>query len=530
MTLGPALLCLLLGLASAEDEVAGKAAETEQTAQARAFLEAMQRDPSVGDSLAARIGDSRIAPHISGASDPAQRLAEIRKWVGENPDAAANLAVGLAQDDQEGSRRFEEALLRNTSRSFHIDAGKVRDSTYGRLKKSSLDSKLMSADGEMSEEEKREILKTMFEGQGGMSDQIVNQAAGAKAAGGAAGGPGTAGLGAGYYDRLSGLNLKGYSPQLMAMQSSLNQRRVPGAPKLLETGKLDYETLSYPAHGMRYDLRNLETRLRFQKNAELARLAGLGGRYTPEQLLDPAVEAELAKSAGGAKLDPRFARRLLALEKAAAALRGFESEALRARQPDGITRGLMVSLGARQKEAARWITAAALEEELQRLEQESGFFSAELQSAIAACPVPEAARSAYLRRGEGYEKALLKMKANAEGALRRLESDSWQSEVAAIEASLAENALLRKDLGRNIRDYVNTPYRLCSLYEPQPRWKELLAGAVERWLPGSSWGRRLRGQARQRELFKDVFNKIATGDLEAAHAILASSEPASSGK
>lgn len=532
MTFAGALLCLLLGLTSAEDEVAGTAAETEQTAQARAFLEALQRDPSVGYSLAARIGESRIAPHISSASDPAQRLAEIRKWVGENPGAAANLAVGLAQDDQEGSRRFEEAILRNTSRSFHIDAGKVRDSTYGRLKKSSLDSKLMSADGEMSEEEKREILKTMFEGQGGMSDQIVNQAAGAKAAGGAAGGPGTAGLGAGYYDRLSGLNLKGYSPQLMAMQSSLNQRRAPGAPKLLETGKLDYETLSYPAHGMRYDLRNLETRLRFQKNAELARLAGLAGRYTPEQLLDPAVEAELAKSTGaeGAKLDPRFARRLLALERAAAALRGFESEALRARQPDGITRALMISLGARQKEAARWITAAALEEELQRLEQESGFFSAELKATVAACPIPEATRSAYLRRGEGYEKALLKMKANAEGALRRLESDSWESEVAAIEASLAENALLRKDLGRNIRDYANTPYRLRSLYEPQPRWKELLSGAVERWLPGSSWGRRLRGQARQRELFKDVFNKIATGDLEAAHSILASSEPAASGK
>jgi hypothetical protein len=241
MILETALLSVFLGLCAAEDEVAGTAADTSQSDLARAFLESLQRDPSMAGSLAARINESRIAGRISGSSDPQQRLADLRKWVGENPDAAANLAVGLAQDDQEGSHRFEEAVLRNTSRSFQIDHAHVRDSTYGRLKKSSLDSKLMRTDEAMSEEEKREILKTMFEGQGGMSNQIVTEAQGTKGAEGAAG---AAGLAAGYYDRLSQFNLRGYSPQLMAMQSSLNQRRVPGSPKLLETGKLDYETLS----------------------------------------------------------------------------------------------------------------------------------------------------------------------------------------------------------------------------------------------------------------------------------------------
>jgi hypothetical protein len=524
MTPVPALLCLLLGLAAALDEIAGTAAETSRSDLARAFMESLQRDPSVADSLAARISESRIAGRISGASDPQQRLADIRKWVQENPDAAANLAVGLAADDQEGSRSFEETVLRNTDRSFQIDAARVRDSTYGRLRKSSLDSKLMRADESMSEEEKREILKTMFEGQGGMSNQIITEAQGSKGA------PGAAGLAAGYYDRLSGLNLKGYSPQLMAIQSSLNARRAPGAPKLLETGKFDYQTLSYPAYGMRWDLRNLENRLRYQKNAELARLAGPAGRYKPEQLLDPDVGAELLKSAAGAKLDPRFAKRVLALERAAAALRAFEAAALRAQDPDGITRGLLVELGGKQKEAARWITMAYLEEELQRLESEAGFLSAELKELIAACPVPEGTRASYLRRGEGFANALLKMKSNAQDAARRLESDAWQSSIASIEAALAENAVLRKDLGRNIRDYVNTPYRLVSLSRPQPRWKTLLAQAVERWLPGTAWGRSLRGEARQRELLKDVFTKIATGDLEAAHTILASSEPAPSGK
>jgi hypothetical protein len=530
MTPAPALLLLLLGLAAAQDDIAGTAAETGRSELARAFMESLQHDPSVADSLAARISESRIAGRISGASDPQQRLADIRKWVGENPDAAAHLAVGLAADDQEGSRRFEETVLRNTERSFQIDAARVRESTYGRLKKSSLDSKLMRADEAMAEEEKQEIIKTMFEGQGGMSGRIITEAPGARGGDGAAGGPGAAGLAAGYYDRLSGLNLKGYSPQLMAIQSSLNARRVPGTPKLLETGKFDYQTLSYPAHGMRYDLRNLEARLRYQKNAELARLAGLAGKYQPQELLDPSVEAELLKSAASAKLDPGFSRRIAALERAAAALRDFEAAALQAKEPGGITRGLLVSLGSKQKEAARWITLASLEEELQRLENESGFLSAELKEIIAACPVPEGTRAAYLRRGEGFENALLKMRSNARDAARRLESDAWQSSIAAIEAALRENAVLRKDLGRNIRDYVNIPYRLVSLSRPQPRWRTLLDGTVERWLPGTAWGRRLRGEARQRGLLKDVFAKFASGDLEAAHTILAASEPAPAGK
>jgi len=311
----------------------------------------------------------------------------------------------------------------------------------------------------------------------------------------------------------------------MALQSALNLRSVPGAPKLLETGKLDYETLSYPAYGMRYDLRGLEARLRLQENYELARLAGLEGKYRPEQLLDPQVEALLKRKTAGAKTSPRFAARRRAQERAAAALREFEAAALRARDPQGITRGLLATLGAKQKEAARWITVASLEEELQRIESESGFLSPELKELIAGCPVAEASRGAYLRRGEGFEKALLKMKANSEDCIRKLDAPDWGAAVPAVEAALAENAVLRKDLSRDIRDFVNTPYRLRALYAPQPRWRELLESAVASYLPGTGWGRRLREQSRQRETLKDVFAKIATGDLEAAHAILASAGP-----
>ena len=485
------------------------------------MVETLHKDPAVADSLASRILRSALGERISGATDPDQRLRDVHKWIDENPGSAAHVAVGLAQDDAEGGRRFEEAVVRNTGRKLQIDPDHVSRSTYGRLKRGSLESKLMSADAEMTEEEKREILKSMFEGQGNMSSQIITQGQDGKRPGAA----GAAAFSGGYYDRLSRLNLRGYSPQVMAIQSALNQRRAPGAPKLRETGKLDYETLSYPAYGMRYDLRNLEARLRYQHNLELARRAGLAGRYRPEQLLSPEVEARLKRKAAGAKLDPGFSRRAGALERAAAALRGFEAAALPARDPANLTRRLLLNLGAKQHEAARWITVASLEEDIQRLDSEEGFLSPELLALIDACPLPEATRAAYKRRGEGYHQTLLKMKAKAAESVRKLEADDWKGAVGEVAAALAENATLRRDLSRNIRDFVDTPYRLRALYGHQPRWRDLLEGAVERYLPSTKWGRQLRERRAQRETLQDVFGKIATGDLDAAHAILTAGEP-----
>jgi len=513
------ILSAVLGLVWAQDDISGTASQPEESSKAASL------DADAADSLAARLLRSALAPRITDAAGPEQRLADIRKWIDDNPVAASQLAAGLSRDDREGSRRFETSLLRGTGQSFRLNPEHVRRSTYGRLRESSRESKLMGADAEMSEEEKREILKTMFEGQGGMSNQIVTQAKekdNRRPEGAAAGGAAFAGA---YYDRLSRLNLRGYSPQLLAMQSALNQRRVPGAPRLSETGKLDYETLSYPAYGMRYDLRNLEGRLRYQENFELARLAGLGGRYRPEQLLDPEVEAQLKRQVPGSKLDQRFAQRRQALERAAAALRDFETAALRAKDPAGLTRGLLVDLGAKQREAARWITVAALEEELQRLDSEKGFLTPELKDRIAAAPVPEATRAAYQRRGEELERTLLQMQASAQDCIRRLESDDWQTAVSAVGSALSENAARRNDLSRSIQDFAATPYRLCALYRPQPRWRDMLEGAAARYLPGTPWGRQLRERQRQRETLQDVFAKIATGDLAAAHTILTADAP-----
>ncbi|MDD5655797.1 MAG: hypothetical protein PHF00_00885 [Elusimicrobia bacterium] len=509
----PPAALLLAALACGQETVAGR--EAQPPSELAALLrQTLERDPAALDALAGRIEKSRIGERITQASDPERRLADVRDWIRSAPESAARIAVGLAQDDAEGSRHFEDSLLRNTSRSLNANADHVRQSTYGRLKRGRDESKLTDADAAMSDEEKREILKGLFEGKGGMSNQVIVPAEPGEAPADAAALPPD------YYDRLSRFNLRGYSAQLMAMQNALNRRRPPGAPKLVETGKLDYATLSYPAYGMRYDLDNLGRRLRGQRNLELARAAGLEGRYRGEELLSPELTAQLEAKAAGGRLDPRFLRRARALERAEAALREFSAAAEAAREPEGISRPLLLERSGRRKEAARWIPAASLEEELQRLEGEAGCLSPELLAQIEACPLPAPVRAAYRGRGRAYEKTLARMKTNAASALARLESDDWNRSVAEVERALAENSSLRRNLSRDIQDFTAVPRRLRQLCRPRTRWRAWLDNLVERCLPGTAWGRRLRGRSARRGLLQDAFVKIASGDREAARAVL----------
>lgn len=517
------------------DEAQGQAApgQVSDAELTRNMRDQIKGDPRVADSLAERIARSSLGGRISGAPDPETRAKEIRRWMDQNPDSAAGIAVGLARDDADGTHAFEEALNRSAqSHEFTLDKTK---GIYGRLKKSGMDSKLMKKQiaepkkegEEMTGEEQREILKNMFEGQGGMSNRIITQEeeAGPRKDYPGAGAPG-AGLASGYYDRLSQGNLRGYSPQLQALQSALNARRVPGAPKLIETGKLDYETLSYPAYGMRFDVANLALKLRYEEAYALARLLGRERELTPEQLLDPAVLARLkAEAAAKGKLDPRFERRENVLNRAAAALRDFEAAAAESKGPNKISKQLLMTLGAKQKEAARWITAASLEEELQRLDQQKDFLNPELLERIAAVTASEGTRTSYKRRGEDYKGKLAKLRANDEAAVNMLESDGWQSSVDAVERALTENTVLRKDLFRNIDDFVKTPYRFAALLSPKPRWRDWLDSAILRFMPSSAQAKALRRQETQKATLVEVFTKIATGDLEAAHTILSSYDP-----
>lgn len=498
------------------DGAAFKEAELE-----RQVVERLQKEPELRDQLAARIAASSLALKITEEEDPARKTAAIRAWIDNDLQSAAQIGLGLARDDASGTTGFQDTVNRSISVKLVDNPGAARG-IFGRLKKASKDSTNMRRDQEMSGEEQQEIIKSLFEGKGGMSGRIVTQAEDGK---GPASGVSSGLAGAGYFDRLSQGNLRGYSPQLMSIQSALNARRPPGAPKLIESGKLDYATLSYPGHGMRYDLGNLERRLRQQKNFALAKALGLERKYTAAQLLDPQVGAELEAKGAGRGLPPGFARRLSALSRAAEALKGFDQAALAAQDPNKIDKRLLALLGGKQKEAARWLTIASLEEEVQRLESDLEFMSPMLLEAIAACPVGQGTKDAYKRRGESYKSTLALLIGDLKEALALLYGDSWSAQSARAETLMGRGASKRKDIGRYISDYVNTPYRLASLQQPKARWRELLDGLILRYLPNTSQGQALSKQARQKGLLVDVFEKIAAGDLEGANTVLASSEP-----
>ncbi len=433
------------------------------------------------------------------------------------------MAVGFAADDAAGNRDFEIAVTAEAGSSFDVRLN-PKAGIFGRVKKTGLESKLMKKKGAgLAEEEQREILRAMFEGQGSQSGKIITQELegnSAKANKGAAAYAG--GFDHGYFDRLSSANLHGYSPQLQALQSALNQRRAPGAPKLIETGKLDYETLSYPAYAMKYDISNLERRLRWERTYALAKALGRERQFSAEQLLDAAVEAQLKSEAAakGVALTSHFERRQAALERAAAALRDFDTAAKPGKDPLKISRSMLVSLGSHQSQAARWITVASLEGELERLGLQRGFLSPELLSAIERAPAAASIRAAYKRRGDDYDRKLKTIIANDETAVSALESLAWLSQMHAVETALAANATLGKDLPRNIADFVATPFRLNAFNSAKPRWRKLVDQAIKRFLPRLAYSRALVAIDKHRARLEDVFVKIASGDLDAAHTVL----------
>lgn len=487
----------------------------------------LRSDPAAVVALAERINRSKVSAGITRANDEQTRMVEISDWILKNSDQAAWLGLGLAQDDKEGSKKFETLISRDTKLVLNPNSDK---GIYGNLSKSSKKSRLMkkAADEEMSSEEQREILKTMFEGQGNQSNRIITQEEQfdpdkAKAAGA----PGATGanFSQSLYDRLSASNLRGYSPQMAALQSALNRRRVPGAPKLIETGKLDYETLSYPSYSMKWDLGNLEKRLRYERAYALARL--LGKTLTQNELLDPAVEAKLKSEAAakGGRISPRFDRRTRALERAAAAIDGFDETALAAKDPAQISRALLVSLGAGEKEAARWITVASLEDELQRLDLEENFLSAELLAMIDQASVDDGTKQAYKNRGQELLKSVKALKANDERAIALLESEQWLANLGAVEATLNQNSSLRHNLSRNIATYANTAFRFAQLADRRAGWRRMLDEYLKRFLSSNSYVRALKRAEAERAVLKDVFMKIAMGNMDAAHTILASTEP-----
>lgn len=511
-----AALLILLGCAPA---AAQDAEPTVETAAERdpAVVEVSNRlknDPAFSEMVAARLARSRLVGRLTTDPSEEARTAAAREWVSSDPEAAARVALGLASDDMTGKPNYEETLLSQLIKTYGANPGAEKN-LFGRLRKTAKDSKLIKQQSEdMSSDERREIMRNLFEGEGSMSNKVLTMKKDPNAPSAA---PATAFNG--IYDRLSAGNLRGYSPQLMALQSSLSARRPPGAPALIETGRLDEATLAYPAYGMNYDIGNLEKRLSQDRILALARLAGR--TLTARDWKDPDLEAKLAAQVAADKLPARLKRRAEIAAKARAALAAFSAAAAKAKDPNAISRALLLELGAKQKETARWITAAALEEELSRLEPFEDFLTPELLAAIDAAPVPQAERSAYKRRGTALKDRVAAVKANAEKALALLESDAWASSLASVDKLTGENQDLKRNLGRDIEDFSRTPFRVAEARVVQPRWRVWLDDMAVRWAPTLEYSRGVAYRRGRLARFLAVFGMIASGDASGAHAALA---------
>ncbi|MFA6315902.1 MAG: hypothetical protein WC943_00655 [Elusimicrobiota bacterium] len=522
MRAAPALLLLLgalsllgFGLASAQNDLD----LSEHDLLIQRMERSLREDPSTVDALADRISRSSLAGLLTTAPNQDRRLEEIKEWIGAHRDQAAQIAVGLARDDAEDNDAFESALKTSLQRSksaFKLSS-ELDKTILGKLKESSGATRAAKTDELLKDEEKGELVKTLFEGDGSMTGKVLGFGDSKDSAPPAA----SVMAGSGFFDNLSAVNMGGYSPQLLAIQSSLNAARVPGAPRLVETGRLDYETLHYPSYQMRFDFQNLSARLRRDRTLALARLLGRERSLSPEDLRDPKLALTLEQEAG-ARLPPdaRSAKRAKLLDRIRGLLADFSAAAAVSRDPSKITRGLLQSLGSRQKEAGRWITIASLEEELALIAAEEGFLSQGLLAAIDACPVPEDAKAAYKRRGQDYAQRLAALKANDEAAIAGLEAPGWEAGVAKVQALLSKNAGLRKNLSRDIRDYTVVPSRLAATLRVVPRWRSILEGLVLRFFPSSGYALGLRKEEREAGRLRDVFLKIAAGDRDAAHEIL----------
>ena len=507
--------------AAAQDEPAAElAAET-----APAVIEVRDKltnDPAVIAVVAERLARSRLIGRITSDPGKEARLAAAKDWIKGDPAAAAHVALGLAGDDASGAANYEDALLSQLAKSYGQNPGAERN-LFGRLRKTAKDSKLLKKQSEeMPDDEKRELLRAMFEGKGGGSDQVLAMKADGKPPSDK---PSAAAFN-GIYDRLSAGNLHGYSAQLLAMQSALNARRPPGAPVLVETGKLDYATLAYPSYAMNYDVDNLEKRLRAERLLTLAKLAGK--TPTSRDQADPDLETKLAALVPAGNLSPRLKRRGELSAKARAALAAFLKTAAKAKDRNAISRGLLIELGAKQKETARWIAAAALEEELSRIDELEGFLTPELLAAIAAAPAPADERDAYKRRGEALKATVSRIKANAEKALRLLESDAWAGALADVDRLVAENQDLRRNLPRDIGDYSRVPFIVADSFMIRPRWREWLDDIAVKWAPSLSYSRAAAFRRGRLARSMNVFGLIASGDANAAHAAFAAVVTASS--
>ncbi len=499
---------LLTALATAQTEPRSTRGETTDPSVV-ALRDRIASDSAVSDTVAARVARSQLSQFLTPLSDQDTREAAAKRWAAEDPDSAARVMIGLMSDDAAGTKSYESTLVHQLQVSYVHNPGAEKN-LFNRLRRTARDSKLLKKQAnEVSDDERREILRAIFEGKGTQANTKLRDKPDETPTAEKSSPPATSFNG--IYDRLSAGNLNGYSPQLLALQSALNQRRAPGAPLLVETGKLDYQTLAYPAYGMQFDLKNLDDRIRRDRVAALAREAGV----TPsaKDWDDPEFEARLLRGLPNRPPPPRLKSRAELTDKARAAMTVFSAAAEKAKQPGGLTRNLLIELGGLQRETARWIAAAALEEELNRLEEFEGFLTPELRAAISEVPTPQTTRDAYLVRGRDLQNRANTLKLNAQKALDHLQSKDWSAQLAAVDALVAQNRQMKKNLSPDIGAYVRTPFEIREANFRRTRLREIIDDFAVKWAPRLAYSRAVAARRGALTRLLGVFTTIASGEF-----------------
>lgn len=488
----------LFPLATQADEapaIQGREADTSGTDLVRRMKAALAEDPAKADALAARILRSSLGPKFSESADPETARGELRDWVLANPGPAAHLAVGFARDDAEGTDAFERSLYKRAEHFLELSPDRNKG-ILGRLDGLGKAGKAIKADEGMSDDDRRKLMKDLFEGQGAMN---------AKSDGGGPGGspsgtpsPGGAVSADGVYDRLSAVNPSGYSPQVQALQSELNRSAAPGAPRLIETGKLDYATLVFPSHPVRYDLERLESAARASEAA--SRAATLGEKVPAENLAMGGVQRDLEKRAKS-PLPAAFERRRDALVRARAALDGLLAAAEPAKSPKNITPGMLKALAAKRRDAARWIQLAALEETLAALEALKSLRDPALKESLSRAPADEEDRARFWKGGgllEAQAASALEQCRRARELLADHDDDaSWAKAESFIRGA---RAAARRLPGEAVL-YRSAPERLRQTAYSPPRWRVWAEDAALRWARSTAFAKEA---AARRKLQQDA--------------------------
>lgn len=480
------LLALLSPTARALDatdvpSLEGRAIDTGETDLVRRMKAALAEDPERADALAARILRSSLASQLAPGTSPEEARADLRAWVLENPAAAAQLAVGFARDDADGTHVFEDSLYKQTARFLELSPDRNKG-ILGRLDGLGAASKALKSDQGLSDDDRRRLMKELFEGRSTVDkDAKAGGPDGARPSGSAASPVGDDGI----YDRLSAANVTGYSPQVQTMQSELNRAAPPGTPRLIETGKLDHATLVHPGHSVRYDLGRLEAAA--ARDRASAQAAALGETLSPALLTDPAMQKDLEARSAGKGLPAGLARRAEALGKARAAFEAFTAAAEPAKKASAITPAMLKVLGAKRREAAIWLQVAALEEILQRLEGLRGFADDALRRQVAGLAIDASEKRAYELGGAGLGSVLEKAIGDAGAAISFMKAGG--PHLAKAQEYAAEARKQGRLLPERVALYRTAPGRLAAVLAPLPRWRALLEDAAIRFLPSSSFAK-----------------------------------------